>query len=44
MGNDFSPEQIDNANNVGEIIAVVRKEIGCLKVRSLEGRRASARY
>lgn len=32
MGNDFTAEQVDNANNVGEIIAVVVEEINCLKV------------
>lgn len=35
-GNDFTAEQIDNANNVDEIIAVVREEIRCLKVRLLK--------
>lgn len=32
MGNDFTAEQVDNSNNVGEIISVVTEEIGCLKV------------
>lgn len=32
MGSDYTPEQVDNAANVGEIIAVVKEEIGCLKV------------
>eukprot|EP00752_Nemacystus_decipiens_P001889 g1819.t1 len=31
MNSDFTPEQVDNAANVGEIIAVVKEEIGCLK-------------
>lgn len=35
MGNDFTAEQVENAANVGEIIAVVQEEIGCLKVRSM---------
>lgn len=32
MGTDFTAEQVDNAANVGEIVAVVKEEIGCLKV------------
>lgn len=35
MTSDFTPEQVDNAANVGEIIAVVKEEIGCLKVSTM---------
>lgn len=33
MTTEYTPEHIDTANNVGEIIAVVQEEISCLKVR-----------
>jgi len=33
---EFTPEQVDAAANVNEIIAVVKGEISCLKVRALE--------
>lgn len=36
MGNEFTPEQVDNAANVQAIIAVVKEEIGCLKVSALK--------
>lgn len=32
MGNDFTAEQVDTSNNVGEIINVVKEEIAHLKV------------
>ena len=32
MGNEFTAEQVDNSNNVGEIIRVVQEEINALKV------------
>lgn len=38
MGNEFTAEQVDSCNNVGEIIAVVREEISALKVRTLSAR------
>ncbi len=33
---EFTPEQLNNPANVNRIIAVVKGEIDCLKVRSLE--------
>ena len=34
-GSDFTPEQVDSAANVGEIVAVVKEEISCLKVYAM---------
>lgn len=38
-GSDFTPEQVDSAANVGEIVAVVKEEIGCLKVYAMSNER-----
>lgn len=35
MGNEFTAEEVDNAQNVGEIISVVKEEINALKVLCL---------
>lgn len=32
MGNEFTAEQVDSSNNVGEIIKVVQEETNALKV------------
>lgn len=34
MGNEFTAEQVDSSNNVGEIIRVVQEETNALMVRT----------
>lgn len=35
MGNEFTAEQVDASNNVGEIISVVMEEVQQLKVNEV---------